>query len=179
MKLNSYPSGDFGNISYRFSASFTHDDFQNMFILRENEGDRNALYTMLSRWVGIEYPVYRASGAPTPTSGTFLKHMFRPETNEERALLNRNEYQIEALLWRANHYASLFVQKFYGTEFLRDNRRNQTFTYPLSTNNPMEKVFSEVPYMPPVINDWHPQVQKEQQEQQVNYVPVEPYRPQV
>lgn len=61
MKLNSYPSGDFGNISYSFSASFTHDDFQNMFILRENEGDRNALYTMLSRWVGIEYPVYRAT----------------------------------------------------------------------------------------------------------------------
>lgn len=175
MKLNSYPSGDFGNISYSFSASFTHDDFQGMFLLRENEGDRNALYTMLSRWVGIEYPVYRATGA-WPPSGTFQKHMFSPETSEERALLHRNEYQIEALVGRANHYASLFVQKFYAGEFLRDNRRNQTFTYPLSTNNPMEKVFSEVPYMPPVINDWHPQ---EQQAQQVNYVPVEPYRPQV
>lgn len=178
MKLNSYPSGDFGNISYRFSASFTHDDFQNMFILRENEGDRNALYTMLSRWVGIEYPVYRATGS-WPPSGTFQKHMFSPETSEERALLHRNEYQIEALVGRANHYASTFVQKFYAGEFLRDNRRNQTFTYPLSTNNPMEKVFSEVPYMPPVINDWHPQVQQEQQTQQVNYVPVKPYRPQV
>ena len=176
MKLNSYPSGDVGSLSYSFSASFTYDEFQKMFLLGTQEHDREALVKFLSRWVGIEYPVYRASGIQIPTSGTFIKHMFRPESNEERGLMHRNEYQIEALLWRANHYATLFAQKFYAGEFLRDNRRNQTFTYPLSTNNPMEKVFSEVPYMPPVINDWHPQVQ---QEQLVNYVPVEPYRPQV
>lgn len=182
MILRTYPQGDFGNITYSFSAAFSDDDFSGMFLLPENEGDREAMHAMLSRYIGIEMPIMKVGISKNIAMfGTFNPNFFdHPSSNAEIALLRRNEYQLEAIRWRANHYAAEFEKLFRAGEFLRDNRRNQTFTFPLSTRNPMEKVFSEVPYMPPVLNDWQPQLSQAQaQAQNMQYVPVEPYRPKV
>lgn len=178
MLLHTYPEGDFGSITYRFSASFSDDDIRDMFLLRENESDRPDIVAMLSRYIGIEAPVIRPSIVNgIAKNGTFSPDFFsHPASTHESALLRKHEYQLEALLWRANYYAYEFVKKFYAGEFLRDNRRNQTFAFPLSTRNPMEKVFTEAPYMPPVLNDWTP---SQAQAQNMQYVPVEPYRPKV
>jgi hypothetical protein len=180
MKINTYPQGGFGNISYNFMAAFTVDDFQGMHLLRENEGDRDALVRFLSRFADLGYQVYRYTGM-WPVRGTFTYTVFVPESAEERTLYMRNEYQIEALISLANRYSAEFVQKFYDGEFLRDNTRVQTFTYPLSAKNPMDRVFTEVPYTAPV-SDWKPtpeMLQTMQNASATQYVPVTPYTPQV
>lgn len=157
MKINTYPEGGFGDVHYRFTARITEDDIRRMFMLPERRDDCEVLIGVMQRngCVGAEFPAVKGT--------TFTETMFRGWSNAyEREVYERNRDQIKTIIRRANEYVNIFIDKFYNGAFLRDNRRIQTFTLDLAWKWPRvpgyDKEWTEEPYMPPVLNDWQPNV---------------------
>lgn len=179
MLFHSYPYRDnAGNTSYQFTAEFGLDDIQNIMLLRENENYREEIVRLLSPAAGIAYTIRGYCGT---FPEDIFKRLINLEDRKQFYLHDHNEYQISGLVRRGNMYAGWFKDQFFRGGINRDCTHMQTFSYAANPTGKRDRVIVEVPYTPPVLNDWKPQVPQAPVYEQQLASPIlpKPYKPEV